>query len=171
MKALLIAAVLALAAATSAHAEDPKLTLGQFTFSFPAPWKQGEATGMAKASYTYAVEGGASLEARFFDFGGPSGGVDANIKRWIGMFDGTPEVKREDSEINGVKVALLTATGTFLDGAPMSPQKTPRPDYTMLGAVLEGAESSCFIRLTGPKADVAKMQDAFKKMATSPFAK
>lgn len=172
MKALLIATFLGLAAATTLRAEDAKLTVGQFTFVLPAPWKQSENTGMmTKAIVNYAVAGGSTLEAKFYDFGGPSGGVEANIKRWIGQFEGTPEVKREDLEMNGTKVALLTATGTFLDGAPMSPQKTPRPGYTLLGAVLEGADSSCFIKLTGPKDDVAKAQEAFKKMSLSPFAK
>ncbi|RBP46256.1 hypothetical protein DES53_102643 [Roseimicrobium gellanilyticum] len=170
MKALLIAAFLGLAAATTLRAEDAKLVVGQFTFALPAPWKQAENTGMmTKAIVNYQVEGGSKLEAKYYDFGGPSGGVEANIKRWIGQFEGTPEVKREDLEKNGTKIALLTATGTFLDGAPMSPQKTPRPGYTMLGAVLEGSDSSCFIKLTGPKDDVAKMQEAFKKMALSPF--
>ncbi len=170
MKALLIASFLGLAALT-ARAEDAKLTVGAYTFVLPAPWKEIPNTGMmTKAILNYQVEGGALLEAKFYDFGGPSGGVEANIKRWIGQFEGTPEVKREDLEVNGTKVALLTATGTFLDGPPMSAQKTPRPGYTMLGAVLEGS-SACFIKLTGPKDDVAKMQEAFKKLALSPFAK
>ena len=173
MKALLIATFLGLAASAALRAEDAKqLAVGQFTFALPAPWKQAENTGMmTKAIVNYAPEGGTPLEAKFYDFGGPSGGIEANVKRWVGQFEGTPEVKREDLEMNGTKIALVTATGTFLDGAPMSPQKTPRPGYTLLGAVLEGADSSCFIKLTGPKDDVAKMQEAFKKMALSPFAK
>jgi hypothetical protein len=170
MKALLIAAFLGLAASTTLCAEDAKLPVGQFTFALPSPWKQGENTGMmTKAVVNYQIEGGSKLEAKFYDFGGPSGGIEANIKRWEGQFEGKPEVKREDLEKNGTKVVLFTGTGTFLDGAPMSPQKTPRPGYTMLGAVLEGADSSCFIKLTGPKDEVAKMQEAFKKMALSPF--
>ncbi len=174
MKALFLAAIIGLTTSTiitSARAEDAKLTVGQFTFVLPSPWKEVPGTGMSKAGATYQVEGGSNLEARFFDFGGPSGGLEANIKRWIGQFEGTPEVKREDLEMNGTKIALLTATGTFLDGAPMSPQKTPRPGYTMLGAVLEGANGSCFIKLTGPKDDVAKIQESFKKLSLSPFAK
>jgi hypothetical protein len=172
MKALLLAAFVALAASTTLHAEDAKLTVGQFTFALPAPWKQAENAGMmTKAVVNYQVEGGSKLEAKFYDFGGPSGGIEANIKRWTSQFEGTPEVKREDLEKNGTKVALFTGTGTYLDGPAMSPQKTPRPGYTMLGAVLEGTESSCFIKLFGPKDEVAKMQEAFKKMALSPFEK
>lgn len=172
MKALLIAAFLGLAASTTLRAEDAKLTVGQFTFALPSPWKQAESTSpMVKALVKYAPEGGTALEAKFFDFGSDGGGIEANIKRWVGMFEGAPEVKREDLEKDGTKIALLTATGTFLDGPAMSPQKTPRPGYTMLGAVLNGPQSTCFIRLTGPKDDVAKMQEAFKTMVLSPFAK
>lgn len=172
MKALFIATLLGLAASVTLRAEDTKLTIGQFSFALASPWKQAENTGMmTKAIVQYPVEGGTALEAKFYDFGGPSGGVEANIKRWVGQFETPPEVKREDLEMNGTKVVLLTATGTFLDGPPMAAVKTPKANYTMLGAVLEGASSSCFIKLTGPKADVAKAQEAFKKLATSPFAK
>jgi hypothetical protein len=32
------------------------------------------------------------------------------------------------------------------------------------------ADTATFVKLTGPKADVAKASDAFKKLVTSPFA-
>lgn len=156
--------------ALAIRAEDAKLPIGQFTFTLATPWKQAENTGMmTKAVLQFPIEGGTALEAKFYDFGGPSGGIEANVKRWITQFEGTPDVKREDLEFSGTKVVLVTASGTYLDGGPMSPVKTPKPDHTLLGAVLEGADSSCFIKLTGPKADVSKALDAFKKLATSPF--
>jgi len=156
----------------SARAEDTKVTVGEFTFLVSAPWTQAQNAGMmTKAVLSHPVEGGTALEAKFYDFGGPSGGVDANVQRWITQFDGKPEVKKEELTLNGTQVVLVTATGTYLDGGPMQPTKTPRPDYTLYGAILVGKESSVFIKLAGPKAAVAKAQDAIKKLATSPFAK
>jgi hypothetical protein len=158
---------------TSLRAEDAaKLTVGEFTFTVAKPWTTGQNSGMmTKAILNYPVEGGAPLEAKFYDFGSQSGGVEANVTRWISQFDGKPEVKREEIEIGGTKVVLVTATGTYLDGGPMSPTKTPRPDYTLLGAIVVGKESSVFIKLTGPKAAAAAAQESFKTLATSPFAK
>lgn len=155
------------------HAEDAqKLTVGEFTFTLAKPWTQGQNTGMmTKAVINYPVEGGSPLEAKFYDFGSQSGGVDANVNRWISQFDGKPEVKKEELEMGGTKVVLVTATGTYLDGGPMSPTKTPRADYTLLGAIVVGKESSVFIKLTGPKAPTAAAQASFKALATSPFTK
>lgn len=170
MKLLLTA--LALAALTlSAAAEDKKVTVGGFSFSAPAPWTEGTPTGMFdKAALNFPIEGGTALIAKFSEFPGGGGGIEPNVKRWIGQFEGgAPETKREDLKFGDTEVVLVTLSGTFLDGPPMSANKTPRPDFTMLGAILMGPEVATFVKLTGPKADVAKAAEAFKKLVTSPF--
>lgn len=152
------------------HAEDGKLTVGQFTFAMPKPWSQAQNTGMmTKAVLNYPADE-KPLEAKFYDFGGPSGGVDANVQRWISQFEGTPEVKKEELTFGDTKVVLVTASGTYLEGMPGGP-KTPRPDSTLLGAILAGSESNVFIKMAGPKAAIAKAQEDFKKLVVSPFAK
>lgn len=161
-----------LVATTAVLAADEKLTVGQFDFKVSPAWKKAENTGMmTKAVLAWPVEGGTPIEAKFYDFGGPSGGVEANIKRWISQFEGTPEVKQEELTFGSSKVILLTASGTYLDGAPMSANKTPRPDFMLCGAILAGDQSNVFIKMTGPKASMTKAADDFKKLATSPFAK
>lgn len=161
-----------LAVAATAVAADEKITVGQFDFVISAPWKKAENTGMmTKAVLAWPVEGASPIEAKFYDFGGPSGGIDANIKRWVGQFEGKPEVNREELTFGNTKVVLLTASGTYLDGGPMSPTKTPRPDYTLCGAILAGDQSNVFIKMAGPKVAMARAQADFKKLATSPFAK
>ena len=165
-------AILTLLAPGLRAEEAAKLTVGEFSFTLAKPWTQGQNTGMmTKAVLSYPVEGGAPLEAKFYDFGGQSGGVDANVTRWISQFEGKPEVKKEELTLNGTQVVLVSATGTYLDGGPMSPTKTPRPDYSLFGAILVGKESSVFIKVTGPKDAIAKANDALKALSTSPFAK
>ncbi len=158
---------------STASAEDSKVTVGEFAFKVTAPWTEGQNTGMmTKAILTYPVKDGTPLEAKFYHFGsGQGGNVESNINRWVGQFEGTPEVKKEELELNGTKVVLLTATGTYLDGPPMGGTKTPRPDYQLLGAILMGADAPVFIKLTGPKAATTAASESFKKLATSPFEK
>ncbi|CAN5853632.1 hypothetical protein BH11VER1_BH11VER1_19030 [soil metagenome] len=159
---------------TSSKAEDTKITVGDFTFAVTAPWKEGQNTGMmTKAMLNYPVEGGTALEAKFYHFGAGQGGdVEANIKRWVAQFEGTPDVKKEEVAVaDGSKVTLLSITGTYLDGPPMGGTKTPRADYALLGAILVGKDSPVFIKLTGPKAATTAAQESFKKLATSPFSK
>lgn len=168
---LLLPALALLAFTVTASAEDKKVTVGGFTFTVPAPWTEGTPTGMFdKAALNYPIEGGTALIAKFSEFPGGAGGIEANVKRWIGQFEGgAPETKREDLKFGDTEVVLMTLTGTFLDGPPMSSNKTPRPDYTMLGAILMGPEVATFVKFTGPKADVAKAAEAFRKLVTSPF--
>jgi hypothetical protein len=47
--------------------------------------------------------------------------------------------------------------------------KTPKENYTLLGAIVPGTDAPVFIKLTGPKDAVAKIGDAFKAMIKSPF--
>jgi len=153
------------------HAEDKSLAVGGHTFKLPAPWTQAQNTGMmTKAILNYPAEGDKPLEAKFYDFGGPSGGVEANVQRWISQFDGKPEVKKEELTFGETKVTLVTATGTYLDGMPGG-AKTPKPDSTLLGAIIAGPDSNVFIKMAGPKAAVAKAQADFKTLVSSPFAK
>jgi hypothetical protein len=153
------------------HAEDKNVSVGGLEFATPAPWAQTQNTGMmTKAMLNYPAEGGEPLVVKFYDFGNQSGGVEANLQRWVSQFEGTPDVKKEELTFGNIKVYLLTATGTFLDGAPGGP-KTPKPDSTLLGAILASDDTNVFIKMAGPKAAIAKAQDDFKKMVTSPFAK
>jgi hypothetical protein len=172
MKPFSLAVLLLAASLLPVGAEDKKITVGEFSFATPSPWTPSENTGMMTAAVlNYPVKEGKPLEAKFYAFPGGGGGVDANLERWSKQFEGTPDIKKEELDFNGTKVVLLTASGTFLDGGPMSPVKTPRPDYALLGAILVGKDVPVFIKLTGPKADVAGAQEAFKKLVTSPFAK
>ncbi|TLD70353.1 hypothetical protein FEM03_11500 [Phragmitibacter flavus] len=160
---------------TASQAEEPakKITVGEFNFTLAAPWQEAENTGMmTKAIIEHPIKDAVALKAMFYHFGsGQGGAVEANINRWIGQFEGTPEVKRDEQTIDGVQVVILTATGTYLDGPPMGGNKTPRPDYQMLASILVGKDAPVFIKLTGPKASTESIHDAFKKLTVSPFEK
>lgn len=171
MKSLALALLATITTLVTLRAENTKLTVGEFDFTVTTPWTKGQNTGMmTKAVLQFPVEGGTPLDAKFYDFGGPSGGIEANIQRWVGQFEGTPEVKKEELDFKGTKVIFLSVTGTYMDGMPGG-AKTSKPDHTLLGAILAGTKSNVFIKFTGPKETVAKAHEDFKKLATSPFVK
>lgn len=170
MKRLLLLLTLLLPG-LSASADDT-LKVADLTFKTPAPWKTAPTSSPMRAgTLHFPVDGQEKpLEAVFYYFGAGQGGdTEANITRWLGQFEGTPESKREELAAGGKKVALVIAHGTYLDGPPFGGAKTPRPDYTLLGAIVPAADANVFIKLTGPKDAVAKVLDAFKALATSPF--
>lgn len=112
---------------------------------------------------------GAAGEVVVFYFGpGQGGGAKDNIERWkrrMTAADGSP-VQGEVSqrEVAGMKVTELIAFGTYAAGMPMPGFKPEqRPDYGLVGVVLEGAEGNLFIRLTGPKPLVDAQLPSFQK--------
>ncbi len=170
MKRLLsLLAVVALSA--PALAEDGKLAVAGLNFAFPGAWTSMPPSSPMRAGTLQIPAEGAEkpLEAVFYYFGGGQGGdTKANIDRWLGQFASPPESKTEELDANGTKVTVVTATGTYNDGAMFGP-KTPKDNYTLLGAIVPGSDAPVFIKLTGPKDAVAKIADAFKSLAKSPF--
>ncbi|MEN3941855.1 hypothetical protein WJU23_11220 [Prosthecobacter sp. SYSU 5D2] len=154
------------------QAEEAKVAAGNLNFTLPASgWTSVPTSSpMRAATLKIEVEGAEPLEAIFYYFGpGQGGDTKANIDRWLGQFASPPESKTEELDANGTKISLVTATGTYNDGAMFGP-KTPKADYTLLGAIIPGPDAPVFIKLTGPKDAVAKITEDFKKLSLSPFA-
>lgn len=172
MKYLVLSVLFLTASISSLRAEDGKVAAGNLDFKLPTDaWKPVPTSSpMRAATLQIKVEGAEKpLEAVFYYFGGGQGGdTSANIARWLGQFESPPVSKTDEIDAGGKKVTLVTATGTYMDG-PMMAAKTPKADYTLLGAIVPGPDANVFIKLTGPKDAVAKVADDFKKLITSPF--
>jgi len=174
---IILAAALLLTPSTPLRAEEAdSLKVSEFIFTFSKPWVRQQVVSAMRAgqfTYDHEDENLADVELVIFFFGaGQGGGTQANIDRWVGQFEGTPESKTEEKEMGGKKVILLTAKGTYLEsmGGPFSGNKTPKPDYTMLAAILPSEQGDVFLKLTGPAKSVEAMGDAFMKFTESPFA-
>lgn len=132
---------------------------------------------MRAASYGISAAAGDSEggECIVYYFGpGQGGGVEANVKRWIGQFqapDGGPAdglAKRSSKTVNGIEVTLLDLTGTYLfKPFPMAPQATKKPGYRMLAAIAQGKDAPVFFKLTAPVKTAAAAEAAFMKMIDS----
>jgi len=150
----------------------PTFKVGEFTFTPPAKWERIEtASPMRKAQFKVNdAEKKNSAEVVFFHFG-PSngGGVQANVERWYGQFEGPREkigAKSEETTIGKRKVTFVRAEGTYMSGMPGG-ARTPQPGTALLGAIVESAEGNVFIKMTGPAALVKSSEDDFKKMIES----
>ena len=171
-----ILAVFFLLATTGLMADEKEtLKVREFTFKFGDPWIRQQVTSSMRAgqlTYDHEDEKLKDVDVVLYYFGqGGGGGIQANIDRWIGQFDGTPESKVEEKEMGDRKVTFLTAKGTFMEssGGPFSGNKTPRENYTMLAAILPSPQGAVFLKLTGPNDSVEAMKKEFEKFAGSPF--
>jgi hypothetical protein len=152
-------------------------TVSGLEWTPPAAWKAEGAAPMRAATYKIPAAAGDSEggECVVYYFGaGQGGGVEANIKRWIGQFtapDGGPAdglAKRGKKTLNGIEAATLDLTGTYLfKPFPMAPKATPKPGYRMLAAIVAGSDAPVFFKLTGPLKTVAAAEIAYEKMLAS----
>ncbi|MFM1560196.1 MAG: hypothetical protein VCA73_09565 [Roseibacillus sp.] len=109
-------------------------------------------------------------EIVFFYFGpGGAGGVEANVKRWLGQFDEPKEklnAKTEKTKAGDVAVTFVSAQGTFLTGPP-GDVPILIPGWALLGAIIESKQGAIFAKFTGPRATVEANSKAFRKMITA----
>jgi len=106
-------------------------------------------------------------EVVFFHFPpGDGGAVDANVRRWIGQFEESPQeaqARTAAEEHGGLRVTFVAAQGTYKSGIPGGPT-TPKPGFALRGAIIETPRGNVFIRFTGPLALVERHEEAFNAM-------
>ena len=149
-----------------------KFTVAGINFESPENWESSEpSNNMRKAQFSASSPSGKSAEVVFYYFGsGNTGGIQANVDRWMKQFE-EPLGKKVDTETIGkTRVTYAQAHGTFLSGRPFGP-KTPNPGYGLLAAIIEGQGGAVFIKMTGPKAAVDANTDATKKMVEASLKK
>jgi hypothetical protein len=178
-KAFFLTSLLAITG-TSLQSQDAKpgeVKLGAFVFGYGKPWvEKPSKSSMRAGELTYQFDDSQGLEnvdAVFYYFGqGQGGDTEANIQRWIGQFQGAPKTETEVVEISGTKVTFLTASGTYLESAgPFAGEKTARPGYVLLGAVVESEQGNVFVKLFGPEKSVEQVKKPFRTLVRSALGK
>lgn len=155
---------------TALAAEAPQsFEVAGLKFARPEKWGWVELpAGGMRAAQLEVKEGEKKAEVVFFHFpgGGGGGGVQANIDRWLGMFqEGKDKINAKTEKVERAKgkITFVQAEGTYLSGMPGGP-KTPQPGSMLQGAIVEGPGGNVFVRMTGPAALVQGSRDAFRGM-------
>jgi hypothetical protein len=141
-------------------------------WTVPSTWKADAERPMRLATYTVPAAPGDSEagECGAYYFGqGQGGGVQANMDRWIGQFQSKEAAKRDQRTVHGLKITTVDVSGAYSGmGGPMAKGATaPKPNYRLLGAIVEGPQGSIFFKFTGPAKTVAQNQAAFDKLLAS----
>ena len=132
---------------------------------------------MRKATYAipHADKDKEDGELGIFYFGpGMGGSVDANVDRWVKQFSDVPvdKIKRADRAANGlVEHTVEIASGTFNANSMMQGPAKQKPNFALLGAIVEAPSGSYFFKLTGPADTVAAARADFYHLLDSVHAK
>ncbi len=149
------------------------VTIDGLSSRTPADWKEGEASSQFRFKQFTLPKAGddkADAELIIFFFGpGGGGGVDANVKRWQGMFENAKSDKQE-LKIGEVKATYVDLAGTYLlKKRPADPNERPTPmaGYRMLAVVFESPKGPYFFRLVGPEKTVTHHKKGFDEWLKS----
>ena len=158
-------------------ADDATQTLhaGAITFQAPKAWKsERPSNAMRKAQVKIpAAEGDPEpAELAVTSFAGGAGSLDANVKRWEGQFttdDGkTPKAKVETKKGKNVEVTRVEVGGRYVAAMmPGQPGQNNKPNYRLLGAIVQTPEASYYFKLTGPDKTVSAITKDFDTLIES----
>lgn len=147
---------------------------GELKWTMPPRWKTGPEKPMRAATYLVPPAAGDSEGAECAVFVNIGGGVNANIKRWIGQFDqpdgssSEAKAKQNKETINGLSVTTVDLTGTFAGGGmAMGQPAAKKENYRLLGAIVETPQGETFFKLTGPVKTMAAAQGEFQALLKS----
>ncbi len=170
LRAVAAAVLVAMAAADASPHGARTAGAGGIRWSVPRAWSDLPGSSMRVATYKVPGPKGAEAgEVAVFFFGpGQGGSVDANVERWSRQFEGTPKPERSPKRVNGLAITMVRLGGTYLaPGGPMMQPQGKRPDFRLLGAIVEAPEGLVFFKLTGPAATVGPAQADFDALVAS----
>jgi hypothetical protein len=71
----------------------------------------------------------------------------------------TPSVAHK--QIDRLEVTTVSIAGTYT-GSMLTQAPEPKPDYALLGAIVQGSEGLLFFKLTGPRHTVEMAGNSFQ---------
>jgi len=121
---------------------------------------------------TYLVpgpKGGEAGECAVFYFGkGQGGTVEENLARWTKQFESPTDRKTTTRSVNRLRVHVIDLRGTYLGSpGPMMESQEKKPNYRLLGAIVEAPGGLLFIKCTGPIATITQAETDFDELIQS----
>jgi hypothetical protein len=144
---------------------------GKLTVKAPPDWKRiAPRVRIIEHEFAVPAAEGDNADGRLTVMAA-GGSIQDNIDRWYGQFtqpgggSTRDKAKVKNVIVAGHKVHLVDVSGTYKDQrGPVAPA-VERPDYRMLGAIIETPDAgNYFIKFYGPERTVAKNEKAFVEM-------
>jgi hypothetical protein len=127
-------------------------------WKMPAAWQEAVNPNAMRLA-TYHAPGGVEVAVSR-----AGGSTEANIQRWIAQFDGVGHDGRTERTVRGLHVVTVEVAGTYAGGGmAMGAPAEPKPDWAMVGSIVETRSPSYFFKMTGPAAAVRAARPVFDR--------
>jgi hypothetical protein len=155
----------------------PAFNVGGYKFTVPARWQSEPVASPARAGQwqippLHGMDGQEGEAVAFYFGPGLGGDAKQNIEAWIGtMFnaEGQPAAaEQKHHETGGLKISQVVIFGTYNQVVPV-PGIPPvaKPNYGLLGAVIESPQGNIYWRFTGPEPLITADLPLFNKIIDS----
>jgi len=140
-------------------------------WTVPRGWTAQPKQPMRAATYTVPSPKTdiAAGDCGVFFFGqGQGGTVEDNLDRWVSQFENGGKHEFGNKEINNLKVTTIRVSGTYLaPSGPMMESQGKKPNYRLLGAIVEAPDGMVFFKFTGPAQTVDASESNFNNLLNS----
>ncbi len=151
----------AMPAMTGPHAGlglDLSATAGKIAWDVPAGWRSEPASAMRLATFRLADDPQA-MDASIVSLPGGAGGLEANLKRWLGQIN----LQVSDQEL----AEFISSSKDQVFDFTRLQTKASGEAKSMLAALVELNEATVFVKLTGSKHVVQKNKNSFLGLVKS----
>lgn len=147
----------------SVQGDMPSASAASITWTAPARWVSvPNPSSMRIATYKIPRAQGDTDDAEL-SITQAGGGVDANIDRWVGQFEGG-QAKRTSKTVKGMKVTIVEIGGTYSGGMSGG---GPQKGWALLGGIVETKDMPHFFKITGPEKTVKAARTELETMLDS----
>jgi len=175
IRGLCLGAIATMWIAIGADAPPQTIDAGGMTFQAPASWKSSKPSSTMRRAQLKVdpAEGDPEpAELVVFAFPGGAGTVEDNVSRWQGQFkdkDGKlPKVESKTIKGKNVEVIRVETGGNFVAPEfPGSPKLMNKPDFHLLGAIVQTPSTGYFFKMIGPDKTMAAAEADFDRLITS----
>ena len=98
------------------------------------------------------------------------GSIEDNLERWSSQFGYLPsdsEVNIRAENINGMQVSIISIIGTYTNRMAFSKPTQPKPNYRLLGAIVDTRDGLYYFKLTGPNTVITGKIEEFTRFIKS----
>lgn len=142
-------------------------------WTVPSGWKaEPPANPTRRAQYRVSGPGGDGEFVVFYFGPGQGGDPASNAERWAAQFEppagqAAAAKKTRTLKAAGMNVLVVEASGAYLAGSMTGGQVVRKPDWALLGAIVEGPDANWYFKLTAPRKTVEAQRAAFDGLLKS----
>jgi len=139
------------------------------TWSLPKGWKESpNKSSMRLATFTDG-NGAQGIECSIVSLGGSAGGLNENIRRWMGQVN-LKDIS--DSELNAFiakqeKITTQDNFATMIVDLTQLQSDSENTNPSIVAAIIEMEDKTVFVKMTGQRGALTKNRSKFKELCQS----